>query len=309
MAELSLIFATLNDSIATNLTMAHAIHQLQFTEIDYEIILVDNGNIGVDKVNTETFLRYHKNFPITYYKYSVLGIIPPHSFGVIKATGKYIMMPDPHVIFSKDYFQIMLDTLKQLENKNVKMVFSPFSVESVALKEHKYVSERLLKKPNPFIHPNGIGEHCKFGIEPYPILHNTMSSLVCERDWFLKTGNMFPEAFVNAGGHTAESIIIGLTTWMFGGKCYIQPKAVIEHPVYRNKYGTGWFGNMASSMAIGAYILGGRKYLDEMPKIYGKQFNVEEIIKLATPAREYVEKNAKITLDELVENWENIRYA
>ena len=63
--------------------------------------------------------------------------------------------------------------------------------------------------------------------------------------------------------------------------------------------------------AIGAYILGGQKYLDDMPQQYGKYLEgqLEEIPILAKEARDYIESNTKIKLDELVEKWEEIRYA
>src|SRR3990167_11347677 len=126
MEKLSVIVATISDAIATNFTMAQAIHQLENDGIDYEIILVDNGSSEEDKLNLQSFLDFHKEFPIKYFEYPIKGTIPPHSFGVTQATGKYIMMPDPHLIFSEHYFQIMLQTLKEWQPKDVEVVFSPF---------------------------------------------------------------------------------------------------------------------------------------------------------------------------------------
>ena len=310
MEKLSVIFATINDSIATSFTIAQALWQLEQTEINYEIILVDNGTTDVEKLNLDNFLDFHKNYPIHYFQFDVKGTIPPHSFGVEKATGKYIMMPDPHIIFSPDYFEIMLNTLKNLKEKDVEVVFSPFSVGTVVRKNGEYISASHLVKPNPFGRTYSVGESCKFQDKAHPVLSCTISSMVCEKEWMFKIGNMFPEAFKKAGGHTAESLLVGIPTWMFGKKCYVQPMAVIEHPTYRTYKGEGWSANMHLSMATGAYILGGQKYLDDMPQQYGKfvDGDLEEIPEIAKDAREYVEKNAKISLDELVENWERIRY-
>jgi len=307
--KISLIFATLNDSVATNLTMAQAIHQLEQDKLEYEVVLVDNGSNDEEKRNLQSFLEFHKQFPIFYYDYGVKGTIPPHSFGVTKATGKYIMMPDPHIVFSSHYFKIMLETLIELKNKGVEVVFSPFSIGSIAKKDEEYVASSHMVKPNPFGKTNSIGESRKFGDHLFSVLSCTITSMICEREWLLKIGNMFPEAFTKSGGHTAESLMVGIPTWMFGKRCYTQPACVVEHPTYRTFKGEGWSANMHLSMATGAYILGGQKYLDDMPKQYGKfvDGDLEEIPKIAKEAREYIKNNAKITLDELVERWEEIR--
>jgi len=307
--KISLIFATLNDSVATNLTMAQAIHQLEQDEIEYEIVLVDNGSNDVEKGNLHSFLDFHKEFPISYYEYDIKGTIPPHSFGVNKATGNYIMMPDPHIVFSNHYFKIMLDTLVGLKDEDVEVVFSPFSIGSIAKKNQEYVASSHMVKPNPFGRANSIGESRKFGDLMFPVLSCTITSMICEKEWMLKIGNMFPEVFTRSGGHTAESLMVGIPTWMFGKKCVTQPACVVEHPTYRTFKGEGWSANMHLSMATGAYILGGQKYLDEMPQQYGKFLDgdLEEIPVIAKEARDYIKNNAKIPLDELVERWEEIR--
>ena len=149
------------------------------------------------------------------------------------------------------------------------------------------------------------------GDEPYPALSNSINGFISTKEWLLKIGNMFPDAFVEAGGHTAESLLIGIPTWMWGKKCLIQPAVVVEHPVYRVGKGAGWKAGMHLSMATGAYILGGQKYLDGMTQQYGEyaEGQFEHILMVAADARKYVEENAKITLDELIEGWEAIRYA
>ena len=291
--------------------MVQAIHQLEQDEIDYEIVLVNNGSVEEEKQNLSAFLDYHKNFPISYYDYEIKGTIPPHSFGVTKATGKYIMMPDPHMVFSEHYFKIMLQTLKDVKKDNIEVVFSPFSVGTMAKKNDSYVCSSHMIKPNPFGKCNSIGEFCQYGDEIRPVLSCTISSMICEKEWFMKIGNMFPDAFVEEGGHTAESLLVGIPTWMLGKKCIVQPKAVVEHPVYRFRRPAEWRANMFMSMAIGAYICGGQKYLDDMPNQFGKYRDgqLEVVPGVAEYARKYLEENTKISLDELVENWETIRYA
>lgn len=311
MEKLSVIIATINDSIATNLTMAQILQQLELSDMDYEIILVDNGSSEQEKENLNNFIRFHKEFPIFYYEYLIKGTIPPHSFGVTKATGKYITMPDPHIVFSPYYFRKMLQTLIELKDKNVEVVFSPFSIGCVTKRNSPYISASHLIIPNPFGKCNSIGENKNYGDEPYPVLSNTLAGFVCEREWFLKIGNMFPDAFEIAGGYTAESLMVGIPTWMFGKKCYAEPSAVIEHPVYRTHYGEGRSANTYLSMAVGAYICGGQKYLDEMPQQYGAYIpgQFADILERSREARQYMEQNAKISLDELVNNWEKIRYS
>jgi glycosyltransferase involved in cell wall biosynthesis len=307
--KLSVIIATLGDAIATNLTIAQIIAQLERDGLEYEIVVVDNGSNDSEKAILRSFLNFHKDFPIFYYEHNIKGTIPPHSFGVTKATGKYITMPDPHVILSPDYFKVMLETLIDLKSKGVEVVFSPFSIGTVAKKGEEYVASSHLVKPNPFGKTSSMGETRRIGDKPFPVLSCTISGMVCEKEWFLKIGNMFPDAFVKAGGHTAESLMVGIPTWMFGKKCYTQPAVVFEHPVYRNYKGEGWSGAMFLSMATGAYILGGQKYLDDMPNQYGAYTpgQLEEIPIIAKEARQYIQDNAKYTLDELVERWEEIR--
>lgn len=310
MEKLSVVIATINDSIATNLTIAQVIHQLEMDSIDYEVILVDNGSNEQEKTNLQAFLNFNKDFPVRYFEHNIKGTIPPHSFGVVQATGKYISMIDPHMVLSAHFFLTLLNTLKKLKAKDVEVVFAMFSVGSMTKKGWDYISGSHMARPNPFGKVNSIGESCKFGVEPYPVLSNTIAGFITEREWLLKIGNMFPEAFVEAGGHTAESLLIGIPTWMFGKKCYVEPSAVVEHPVYRASYGEGRNANASLSMAIGCYILGGQKYLDTIETQYGKYLPgaLEKIPIIAKSAREYVEKNTKVTLDELVKNWEKIRY-
>jgi len=311
MEKLSIVMATINDSIATAMTIAQILHQLENDGIDYEIILVNNGSDEQEKINLQSFLDFHKDFPIQYFEYDIKGTIPPHSFGVTKAIGKYISMPDPHLVFSPHYFKVMLETLTELKDKGVEVLFSPFSVGCITRKDGDVISGSHFVNPNPFGKVNSIGESCKMTAQPHPVLANSMAGFVCEREWFLKIGNMFPEAFKIAGGHTAESLMIGIPTWMFGKKCYVQPSVIVEHPVYRRSYGAERNANMPLSMATGAYILGGSKFLEDMPHQYGKfvDGDLEAIPQIAKEAREYVEKNIKITLDELLEKWEEIKHA
>jgi len=309
--KLSVVIATISDSIATNFTLAQIIFQLEQSEIPYEIILVDNGSSEEDKSNLQSFLDYHKNFPIQYFEYDIKGTIPPHSFGVEKASGKYIVGFDPHVVISPNWFTVMLETLQEKQKDGFEVIFSPFGVGSMQKKGLDYIGGSDLIRPNPFGRTSGQGQSCKMGDEPYPVLSNSINGFISTKDWLLKIGNMFPEAFIKAGGHTAESLLIGIPTWMWGKKCLLQPEVVVEHPSYRSHYGEGRSANMHLSMATGAYICGGQYYLDEMPYQYGKyaEGQLEEILILAYDAREYVKANAKITLDELIKNWDEIRYA
>lgn len=317
MGKLSIVMATINDSIATNFTLAQILYQLQRLDIEYEIILVDNGDDLVEESNLKTFLNFHKNYPISYFKYPIKGTIPPHSFGVTKATGKYIMMPDPHLIFSPDYFKVMIETIEEYKDKNVAVVFSPFSVGEVTSKDNEYICGSHLITANPFGKTNGIGISCKEGIDPFSVLSCTISSCILERKWMLKIGNMFPDAFVKAGGHTAESLLIGITTWMFGKRCIVQPKATVEHFSYRSRYGSGRNANMFLSMATGAYILGGHKYVyggkdvESMTHHYGEfvDGDLKEIKTLAKEAREYVLRNQVYSLDHVVANFEEMKNA
>lgn len=309
MEKLSVVIATINDSIATNFTMAQIIHQLEQDELDYEIILVDNGSNEQERQNLDVFLEFHRDYQIKIYDYPIKGTIPPHSFGVGQASGKYITMPDPHMVFSPHYFKVMLETLKEYQPQGYEVVFSSFSVGSITKKGQDVICGSPLTSPSPFGRANGIGESCKLGDKPFPVLSNTMAGFVSEREWFLKIGNMFPSAFVKAGGHTAESLMIGIPTWMFGKKCLMQPKILVEHPSYRRHYGEGRSANMHLSMATGAYICGGQYFLDEMPYQYGKYVDgdLEEILVLAHDAREYIKQNVVMSLDELIKNWEELR--
>ena len=66
---------------------------------------------------------------------------------------------------------------------------------------------------------------------------------------------------------------------------------------------------MHLSMAVAAYILGGQKYLDEMPGQYGAYVPgaLERIPVSSMEDRLHIEKNAKYSLDELVDKWEVLR--
>ena len=310
MEKLSVVIATISDSIATNFTLAQIIFQLEQGSFDYEIILVDNGSSEEDKNNLKEFLRFNKEFPIQYYEYDIKGTIPPHSFGVEKAIGKYIVGFDPHVVISPNWFTIMIETLNSYQDNGYEVIFSPFGVGSMTKKGGDYIAGSDLIKPNPFGRTSGQGQSCKMNAEPYPVLSNSINGFISTKEWLLKIGNMFSEAFIEAGGHTAESLLIGIPTWMWGKKCLLQSAVAVEHPIYRVGKGAGWSASMHLSMATGAYILGGEKYLAHMPQQYGQyaEGQFDHIRKVAENARRYVEQNAKISLDELMENWEKIRY-
>src|SRR3990172_5569632 len=189
MEKLSVIITTINDAIATNFTIAQLIHQLELDSIDYEIIVVDNVSDEDEKKILDSFLKAHETFPIRYYEYEIKGTIPPHSFGAVKAIGKYITMPDPHMVFSPHYYKKMIALLKKLKPKGVEIIFSVFSVGTMARKEEGYISGSPLSIPNPFGRSNGIGDWCKRDEKPHPVLSNTISGMVLTKKWLMETGN------------------------------------------------------------------------------------------------------------------------
>ncbi len=306
MPELSVIMATVNDSLACNLTSASIISQLERDDIDYEFIIIDNNSLPVEKEILDAFLKYHKHlFPIQYYNFEVTGTITIHSFGVKKAKGKYIVMPEPHIILTPHYYKNLLKDIKELQPLGFEMIWTPFISGTVARRTDGYCGESSLCKPNPFVRPNSLGIGCDKDEKPRPLLANAFCGMICEREWMLKIGNMFPEAFSEAGGYCAESLMIGILTWMFGKKCYLQTNELLEHPVYRRHKGPGRNEHLDFSMAVAGYILGGKDYVAD-PKAH-----MELVLKnkAVEEARQFVKKNAKMTLKEFVDNWEKIRDA
>lgn len=306
--KLSVVIATINDSVATNLTVAQIIYQLEQDEIDYEIVLVDNGSDIEELRNIETFLRFHKDFPISFYQHPIKGYIPVHAFGIERATGKYITMPDPHMVFSPHYFKTLIKTLDELQSKGGEVVFAPFSVGSMTKKGGDYICGNSSIPSSPY-GKGAIGEGGKMTDQIIPVVTNALPSFITTREWMMKIGNMFPDAFEIAGGMNAESIFVGYLTWMFGKKCYLQPSVVAEHPVYRDRHGGGRNVSMHLSMAVAAYITGGDKYLAEMPGQYG-EYNpgeLESIPKIAKRARDYVLKNQVYDSDFVRYHFEELK--
>lgn len=313
---LSVVIATINDSIATNLTIASCLTQLRYSSYEWEIILVDNGSSESELDNIQEFLKFHQKYPIKFFTYPIKGIIPPHSFGVLQASGEYILFLDPHVILPENYFETMVGDFFNVNkvgenvnsNRNIKMMFSMFNVGTIAEVGEEYIAGSHMAGINPFNKVNSLGFSSMINVGYRPVLSNSIASVITTKEWLLYIGNMFPESFHKAGGHTAEGLMLGLTTWMFGGKCVTNTNVAIEHPVYRKGYGAGRSANMHLSMAVGAYLLGGEECLKQMPEFYG-EYNpgdLEEIIRENKLARDYVLKNQKISLKELQENWEAI---
>lgn len=311
MPELSVVLATINDSIACNLTCASIIAQLEADKVDYEIILIDNNSQPAEREILQSFLDYHQSvFPIQYYSFDISGTIPIHSFGVEKAKGKYIVMPEPHIILSPHYYKDLMISLELLKSealgyKGIEAIFTPFNSGNVARRGDDYICGSPLISPNPFIRPGTMGISCKLGGRPFPILSNAFSGMICEREWLLKIGNMFPAAFKDAGGYCAESLLIGIATWMWGGKCYLDPNMSLEHPVYRRHKGAGRNEHLDYSMAVAGYILGGEDYISNPADFKDLVLKDPDILE----ARKFVQENAKITLKELVDNWETIKNA
>jgi len=314
---LSVVIATVNNSEACNLTTASIISQLEYDEIPYEIILLDNNSTEEEKKLLEQFLRFHKDYPIKFYNYDILGTIPIFSFGVTQAKGKYIAMAEPHLIFAPHYYKTMIESYEALNfsfGKNIKMLYSPFMTGSVGRKNDDYIFEHDIGRNNPlgpFGRMSGLGLGGKLGEEPKSIFGNIFCGMVCEKEWLLKIGNMFPEAFKEFGGYIAESFVFCLSTWLMGGECWIEPKVAIHHPVYRISKGVGRSERMFESMALAAYIFGGEKYMLGMPKQWGAygEETFEKCRKYGKEPREFLLKNAKYTLDEFCEKWPTIKEA
>lgn len=314
---LSVIIATVNNSEACNLITASIISQLEYDEIPYEIILLDNNSLYMEKQLLGQFLKFHKDYPIRFYNYDILGTIPIFSFGVTEARGKYIAMAEPHLIFAPHYYKTMIESYEALNfsfDNKIKMLYSPFMTGSVGRKKDDYIFEHNIGTNNPlgpFGRMSGLGLGGKLGEKPKAIFGNIFCGMVCEKEWLLKIGNMFPEAFKEFGGYIAESIILCLSTWLMGGKCWIEPKVAIHHPVYRIHKGGGRSERMYESMALASYILGGEKYMMGMSKQWGS-YSEETFVKCrkyGKEARAFMEKNAKYTLDEFCQNWEKIKNA
>jgi len=304
MKDFSVIIPHLNDAYETYFTVYSYIKELEPFGFDYEIIIVDNGSDVTQLGILASFMTYLPNwFPVRLVSYTEhQGDVPPWQYGVKQAVGKYLVFSDSHILLSSNFFVEQMKLLKA--DATIKTLYAagsmgtwtpPFLCGYHFSKEAFHVN-------------NGIQEKN----EPYEILISSMGSVIVEREHFLKMGMFGLSCFNETGGFGSEEIFLGLKTWMFGGRCVINPNVFWMHTILA-KYqgGKKW---PAHNMCIGAYVMGGQEYLDRVIKSNqrvvaevvnqpkGKEF-IESVPKLAKEDYDFVQKNAVYSFNEIMERF------
>lgn len=264
--KLSVVLSTLNGSIETAFTAGGIMIQCDEYNIPYEIIIVDNGSEQEHINNLTNFIKYHPKVKIRHCVHK--GTIPPKVVGAEEATGEYLMFPDSHVLYTPNFFKHMLRVLDV--NQSVQVLTAAAQVASFDNSKGNgfNIGHRVFSQT---------ANHEERSDKAYPIFVHMLHGTIVRRDWFFKIGGFFPNSFKEAGGYCAEDMLLFVTTWMFGGKCMVDLKEASFHPVYRFGLPDKIVHDMHGSAPIAYYLLGGEKGVQEIEKILGQKYDLEDI--------------------------------
>src|SRR3990167_10974478 len=127
MKDLSIIVATINDSIATILSVQQAL--LACDDLDVEVLVIDNGSTLEDLQNLQNYYGRNQDSRIKFYQYPKKGAAPSHGYGAKLAQGKYLFFPDSHIFYDPHYFPQMIDFMDKYQD--IGMLCSAYLSEGV----------------------------------------------------------------------------------------------------------------------------------------------------------------------------------
>jgi len=298
--EISVIIPTRNEF--KNLMWTLQAAQADLEDRDYELIVVMN------LCDPEEAEKLRKYWPFKVGRGKVIeyndkpSCWQARNAGAAAAEGDYLLFLDSHVIPSTGSFSRLLDYHKGW--KGVAHCALNYWLEPPEKTLHGYKWQ-----PEKFW---GTWTRLKPKPPDYRILLSGTSSSLIDRDVFEEIGGFHP-AFGTYGGGEAY---IDLKVQMFGYEVRMPPGCRLWHLTEQRGYfwtNEGiWFNFM-----VAAYALGGDKYIqtyyDNVKAKIGERYH-ENLTKIRDDAiaagqedREFIEANAKFTLDEVISTWDDER--
>jgi len=229
------------------------------------------------------------------------------SHGASIAKGKYLLFFDGHVLINNKTISLLLDFYKKQFDVGICWVPVRYLLDSCEPKtRYDYGLKLVMSK---FW---GDWTSRKLSNRPYRLLMGGMAGMLISKEKFdyIRGFNGLIHTYV--GGES----LISFKSEMFGFHNYIHPDAGIAH--FAANRGYCWKNDdLWQSFLAAAYITGGDRWLQKQKDYYigmcrgvkryleNLDLFCEQTKQLCANERIYVEKNAKFTLDEILEEYDN----
>lgn len=275
-----------------------------------EIIVVDNGSKPEElrlikrMMNDRNIKNFgHKLICVPKQLHSK----PAINIGAWKAKGEYLTFFDCHCLCSRHFFERTAEFLDR--NPDVAILHSPISWYGWNPREKGY--QYKLHLEDRFW---GGWRNKKVSHIPYPIATTGVIGMTVRRKFFMEVKG-YPSMLRHYGGGEPY---LDFIAWMFGHKVYLHPDLHTYHfALCRGRDYHRDSGTFFRNIVLCAYICSGEEYpqillkkaIEKCPRLeknYRKLY--AEALKYGRLRRQFVVKNAKMTLNQILEKFkrENI---
>mgnify|MGYP001307964960 CR=1 FL=1 len=215
----SLIFPVKNEGSHVKNTLDSL--QRTKTNVNYEVVVVDDAS----EDGCCDFLADHEYpFPITAFRTKGIGASKARNAGAEQAKGSYFIFCDAHLFFEDHWIEKLIDPIE------------------------KGIADAVSPGIAPHDKPNTVGYGYRLDLDKFKAVFNGKSVLPKDLRPFETAGlpggclAITKRVFDDIGGFDKgflswghEDFEISLKLWLFGYKCYIQPKVKILH-VFRKAF-------------------------------------------------------------------------
>ncbi len=133
------------------------------TELDWELIIVNDGSTDNIKFVVDQFISKHKELKISFFSKVNEGSNPTRNFGFAKSTGDFVIFCDADVVMNPEMLSKMKATLEA--NPEASFAFSSFYYGAKLFKLFPYEENRL--RAMPYIHTSSLIRRSDFpGFDP-----------------------------------------------------------------------------------------------------------------------------------------------
>jgi len=298
--------------------------ELGGTELDYEIILIENGVIDS---YTDKFLKAYEvpiRNKIIKYEFEPNQCGPAARMkGAYMAKGFYLMFMDAHTVCGKDSFKHLIDTM---EKKDAGIAYGATVKTHWVPPRVRGLHYRLFGNRGPSFNTHMHGAYSRPLVEtPYKCVCANLAYVMFKRYEFLAFRGYHPACrfYPHPEGY------ISLKYLMFGRQPWAVPKAYHFHSVYRipeahndeagekpkwpitikgDPYNLVGNDHLICNAMICAYTLGGEKWLEIVYDSWARRVRSKYLLKgirdyareQAQEEYEWVQRNKLHTLDEVL---------
>jgi glycosyltransferase involved in cell wall biosynthesis len=314
MSDLSIVIPVYNEWPHIFYTVHSVMSDLEYGNIDYEIIIVDNGSELEEKEKIEELC---KHYPIKLASYGLQSAMLTIREGVRLSKGKVVCILNAHALVSKNYF---IKTCGLIEDGEADGVYAPLSygwswpLDSTHTKTYQFYLE-----PYCGDEKFGVGySYDKLSEKHYKVASAPNHGFCFLRDAWFKIGEVNDGLLYCGGGC---EIYVSLKMWMFGYELVLEPNVTAMHFNSPRRYPPtpNYYGHRNSFITY--YILGGYQYAEKLYDLHSKralkipgylssQFGLqhginpimrclEEAVECGGAEREFIENNSNIKFHDL----------